>query len=446
MATYTPIAHHELSSSSSSITIGGLSQSYAHLAVHFVAKYVSTSGAQFTKVQFNGNTSSVYSTNWFQGTTSGIEGGREANSTSAFLVYAHSYSATDVNSAYLHLNNYTVPGVNKQGLVRWAANSGTGLYGIQFRDVAPITSITLNAVASNFAAGTRVTVYGIEGGSPKAVGGDSIGTDGTHWYHAFTRSGSFKPIENINADVLLIAGGGAGGGTLGTNFPGSAGGAGGVLLYSSQLLNSFTSYPVTVGLGALGGDGRSNQGWHPTGNATTSTFGTLTGPVIGGSGKTGGALSGPSYADAIGQGGSGAGNVAGNGYSGTSGQGNAGGAGVGTASAYGSGGGGGAGAVGGNGTGSSGGNGGNGTNAYASWATATNTGVNGYFAGGGGGAALAGAAGVGGLGGGGNGGVGSSSAAGSSAVQNTGSGGGAGAGNSSGGDGASGIVIVRYPV
>lgn len=446
MATYTPIAHHELSSAVSSFTISGLSQSYAHLAVHFVARYASTSGAQYTKIQFNGNTNSVYASNWFEGTTSGISGGRETNTTSAYLVYAHSYSTNDVSSAYLHLNNYTLPGGNKQGLVRWATQTGVGMYGIQFRDPSPITSITFNSVASNFIAGTRVTIYGIEGGSPKAVGGDSIGTDGTYWYHAFTRNGSFKPTQNITGDILLIAGGGAGGGTLGTNFPGSGGGAGGVLLYSSQALNSFTSYPVTVGLGATGADGRSNQAWNPTGNATTSTFGSLTGPVIGGSGKSGGASAGPAYTNALGEGGSGAGNVAGNGFNGTSGQGNAGGAGVGTAPAYGAGGGGGAGTVGGSGSGSAGGNGGSGTNAYAAWAAATNTGVNGYFAGGGGGAALSGSAGTGGLGGGGNGGVGSSSAAGSPAVPNTGSGGGAGAGSSSGGDGASGIVIVRYPV
>jgi hypothetical protein len=448
MATYTPIATVDVTSNTSSITISGLSQNYAHLAVHFAAKYVSTSGAQYTKIQFNGNTNSVYSTNWWQGTTSGIEGGRETNATSSYLVYAHSYSSTDVSVATLHLYNYTLPGVNKQGLARWGTQAGVGLYGMLFRDAAPITSITFNAVASSFTSGTKVTVYGIEGGSPKAVGGDSIGTDGTYWYHAFTRSGSFKPTQDISgAEVLLIAGGGGGGGTYGGNYPGGGGGAGGVLLYQNQSLSAFNPYPVMVGAGGAGGDARSNQGWEPTGNGTTSTFGSLTGPVRGGSGRTGGATAGPTWNNTIGNGGSGGGSVSGSGYLGTSGQGNNGGSGSGSAPNYGSGGGGGAGTVGGNGSGSTPGNGGAGTNAYAAWATATNTGVNGFFAGGGGGGALGGTASSGGSGGGGGGSAGNPAGSGGfDAVPNTGSGGGAGGGSSAGGNGGSGIVIVRYPV
>jgi hypothetical protein len=447
MATYIPIATVDVVSNTTSITISGLSQNYAHLTVHFAAKYSSTSGAQYTKIQFNGNTSSVYSTEWFQGTSGGIEGGRETSSTSSYLCYAHSYSSVDVNVSTLHLYNYTLPGVNKQGMARWGAASGVGLYGILFRDTSPITSITFNSIASSFTPGTKITVYGIEGGSPKAIGGESVGTDGTYWYHAFTRSGSFKPIKDLNADILLVAGGGGGGGTYGGNIPAGGGGAGGVLLYQNQSLASFNSYPVTIGAGGTGADARSNQGWEPVGNGTTSTFGSLSGPARGGSGRTGGRSAGPTWTDAIGIGGSGGGGAGGNGYAGTSGQGNTGGNGSGAAPNYGSGGGGGAGAVGGNGSGTVAGNGGAGINTYSAWATATNTGVNGFFAGGGGGGSLGGTASSGGSGGGGAGSSGNPAATGgSNAVPNTGSGGGAGGGSSSGGNGGSGIVIIRYPI
>ena len=89
--------------------------------------------------------------------------------------------------------------------------------------------------------------------------------------------------------------------------------------------------------------------------------------------------------------------------------------------------------------------GGIGTNAFATWASATSTGVSGYYAGGGGGGTFSAAAGGGGTGGGGAG----SSASGGAGTPNTGGGGG-GSGNTgnlaaSTVHGGSGLAIIRYP-
>ena len=89
--------------------------------------------------------------------------------------------------------------------------------------------------------------------------------------------------------------------------------------------------------------------------------------------------------------------------------------------------------------------GGIGTNAFATWATATGTGVSGYYAGGGGGGTNAAAAGAGGTGGGGAGAAGSGVAG----TANTGGGGG-GSGNTGAltagtTHGGSGLAIIRYP-
>jgi hypothetical protein len=46
---------------------------------------------------------------------------------------------------------------------------------------------------------------------PYATGGDTIMTDGTYWYHAFTSSGTFTPAKGLSCDVLVVAGGGGGG-------------------------------------------------------------------------------------------------------------------------------------------------------------------------------------------------------------------------------------------
>jgi hypothetical protein len=83
---------------------------------------------------------------------------------------------------------------------------------------------------------------------PYATGGDTIMTDGTYWYHAFTSSGTFTPTKGLSCDVLVVAGGGAGGAEL----IGGGGGAGGRYCISAQSLASGTGYTVTVGAGGAG--------------------------------------------------------------------------------------------------------------------------------------------------------------------------------------------------
>ena len=73
---------------------------------------------------------------------------------------------------------------------------------------------------------------------------------------------------NVQADVLLIAGGGGGGGTQGTgsNGYGGGGGAGGVIIRSGYNFG-LQQYNVSVGAGGAGNSG-SNSGI----NGTNSTI------------------------------------------------------------------------------------------------------------------------------------------------------------------------------
>ena len=292
-----------------------------------------------------------------------------------------------------------------------------------------ITTIVVESInAASFVEHSTFYLYGISNvtSTTKATGG-IVSSDGTYNYHMFPYSGTFTPTAAISADVLCIAGGGGGG----TYYSGG-GGAGGLLYLASQ---SFTATGYTVTVGAGGAAQSSNfQAGNSGSNSSVQTFTA----AVGGGGGGGSTIGSPGAERAALTGGSGGGGAqVYNGAAGTAGQGNAGG----NAGTNGGGGGGGAGAAGTAGNPSNGA-GGIGVNTYASWANATQTGVDGgYYAGGGGGWGT-GDNGIGGLGGGGS----YVATFGQSGKTNTGGGGAGGTGGSSIASGGSGLVIIRYAI
>jgi hypothetical protein len=244
-----------------------------------------------------------------------------------------------------------------------------------------------------------------------------------------------------SVDFLVIAGGGGGG-----SWVASGGGAGGYRnsyltessganssSEASLTFNAGTVYTVTVGAGGTGGQ------FNVTDNATNGSNSSISGSNISTITSTGGGR-GKGYdaatPDGI-SGGSGGGGrpQSGTGGSGTANQGSTGGDGAATSGGAG---GGGAGAVGGNATTSVGGNGGNGLASSITGSSVTR-------AGGGAGSCVGGTPGTGGTGGGGN---GSTSGNGGAGTANTGSGGGGthfNDANAFGGNGGSGVVILRIP-
>ena len=274
-------------------------------------------------------------------------------------------------------------------------------------------------------------------------------------------AGDINSIMGATVEVLVVAGGGGGGMDMG-----GGGGGGGVIYNSSYSVTQGTAITVTVGNGGTGAPaaGTSGQsgGHQYTVSATqggNSVFGSIT--------ATGGGYGGSSYfgyTPNYGYGGSGGSGGGASGYSdtstgragaGTSGQGFNGG---GSSGQYYSGGGGGAGGLGASGPNTP--NGGPGI-LYPTMSPY-------YFGGGGGGAGYSINGGSGGIGGGGGGAVGTTfggaglnngsaggggspnsqtNTPGGDAGANTGGGGGGGShynANNRGGNGGSGIVIVRY--
>jgi len=254
---------------------------------------------------------------------------------------------------------------------------------------------------------------------------------------AFTADGTFTAGAGVTTvTYLVVAGGGGGGGGNTTNYGGGGGGAGG-LRTSTYTTVGGSDYAVVVGDGGSGGTPGS------TTSGDDSSFGTGVVVTSAGGGRGGYGGNGQNAYN----GGSGGGSSyvgmspgSGNTPSTSPSQGNSGGS---NSGGYGGSGGGGAGSGGGSTSSGPGGAGGAGSDQSSTFGT--DFGVSGVFAGGGGGGSKSGSGGAAGSGGAGAGGAGS---AGSNATVNTGSGGGGGSvqspGNYNGGNGASGIVIVKW--
>ena len=239
-------------------------------------------------------------------------------------------------------------------------------------------------------------------------------------------------------DYTVVAGGagagrdGGGGGGAGgsrTNFPSS----------NSGLSVTASAFPITVGAGGAGAPGPAPGGGPAGSNGANSIFSSITSAGGGGGGTGPGSTAGVAGGSGGGGGRSSLAGGSGNTPPVSPSQGNNGG--TGGPNPGGGGGGGGHSAVGVNAPGTNGGNGGAGT-------ATTITGSSLTFAGGGGGSSPpSGTAGTGGAGGGGIGNRGSTTPVGNRAgTTNTGGGGGGESGNvdNGGGNGGSGIVIIRY--
>ena len=294
-----------------------------------------------------------------------------------------------------------------------------------------------------------------------ASGGNNTYTysdaSGDYKIHKFTADGTLTINLPMPLDILVVAGGGSGGGTGARG----AGGAGGLRWFTDQHLVS-GAYVCTIGAG--GGDPPASDTVGNNGaNSSFVKSGTISISATGG-GAGGGDASAPQKNGNTG------GSSGGTNWDGTATAGNAGnytpvegygGGNASTSGSYGGGGGGGAGGAAGNGSPSAGGDGGVGednflnqssaaftqakTTAFLSAASAGElvSGVRYIAGGGGGGLYTSGSAKAGGHGGGGDGGYGASTA-GTNGTANTGGGGGGGSNTVKGGQGGSGIVIIRY--
>jgi hypothetical protein len=430
-----PAATYTVTSTPGSITVTGTSSPITVPGLTGGTSYTFT----VTATNTYGSATSAASPSIVAGTISNVP--TIGTATNQGGVISVPFTAPSPNTGASTITGYTVvssPG-NK---VTQGTSSPISVFGL-----TPGTPYTFVVSANNNAGSSAFSSASnsvIPQNTATVTGGTvASALDATYQYQTFTSSGNLV-IGNLSvtADILVIAGGGAGG-----VQNAGGGGAGGVQLFSNQSLAAGT-YAVTVGNGGVGG--RTTAGYGQ--NGSFSQFGSFGASVGGGGGA--GTESPGGFTGSTGGSGGGGGNTGANGSggAGTSGQGNNGGAG---GDPYAGGGGGGAGGTGSNAGSTTGGNGGSGTNAYATWLSAITSAMSGvsgwaaatsggYIAGGGGGGGNGNASG--GSGGGGYGSAdGGAFGAVGSGVANTGSGGGAARNPQQGnGAGGKGIVIVRY--
>ncbi len=438
MSTYTPIASQTLSAAAPSVTFSSIPQGYTDLVVVANTKAGATDNPIY--MRFNSDSANNYSATRLNGNGSSAGSSRTSNNSAMFPSWAVAPGTAEFShNMTAHIQNYSNSTTYKTALSR-ANNTDSGqgteaTVGL-WRSTAAITTIELSLSATTFASGSTFTLYGIQVGdkAQKAQGGNVVVSSGGYIYHAFTASGTFIPSEEISADVLVIGGGGGGGA-----FHGGGGGGGAIEgsgFFQTQNLTA-RSYLISIGAGGTGG---TNGGLGNNGN-NSLFYGTSTITALGGGGG-GSAYVVPSAGGSgggTGQAGHAAGTASGSNTNagGTSGGSNQ----VG-------GGGGGATAAGTNGSGSSGGAGGQGKTLTTIDSNFTALGFASIVvsSGGGGGASSGGGAASGGTGAG----AGTNNDTAGGNATSFGSGGGGGGYNTgaggNGGNGYSGLVIIRYAV
>ena len=444
MPTYTPLQSIVLTSATASVTFSGISQNYQDLVL--IGNPIVSASIDYKWYVNGDNSSGLYSQTRLVGNGSTVTTGRTTAANVLYLDLTAPASGS-VQNFIMNFMNYANTSVFKTVLVRYNdAGVETAARVNLWRNTNAITSLTISTDSSTFAAGSTFDLYAL-GVNSKATGGLMI-ADENYWYHIFTASSSFTTTRALTCDVLSVGGGGGGG------WNNAGGGGGGeVDILTGLSIASGVTKTVTIGGGGATATSTSSAG----ANGVTTSFAGDTTSLGGGGGGTGDA----SAANEAGQtGGSGGGGALSRGGGSASGSNtNIGGTGFAVGSGperYAGGGGGGATSAGGNANTSTrvSGAGGQGYALANIFSGLTLSGITHFGSGGSGGIYVNGASGTAGTAGTNAGTGGQQTSSGNvnptTPTANAGGGGGGGAYTSvnsrQGSAGASGIVIVRYPV
>jgi len=159
--TYEPIANITLTDASSSIVFGSIPNTWTDLRLVIVGKYTSASGN--TRIVFNSDTSSLYSSTRIAGDGTGVGSDRltaqanlrlnfDGNSTTIpdlLTVDIFSYAGSTFKTSLITSSE------DKNG--SGSVIRTVGLY----RSTSAISSIQISLSSSTMAAGTTATLYGI---------------------------------------------------------------------------------------------------------------------------------------------------------------------------------------------------------------------------------------------------------------------------------------------
>lgn len=154
--TYTPIATNTLSSAAASVTFSSIPGTYTDLVI-IVAGIYTTGGTNDAVLEFNGDTSSIYSWTRLLGNGTAASSSR---TTGDVQIDFGLLSSNGQTNSIAQIQNYSNSTTYKTVLGRGNSTEYVGAVVGLWRSTAAITSVKVRSAAT-FASGTVFTLYGI---------------------------------------------------------------------------------------------------------------------------------------------------------------------------------------------------------------------------------------------------------------------------------------------
>ena len=156
--TYEPIATYTIPSSTASYTFSSIPSTYTDLVLIASIKYALS--GEFSKLTFNGDTASNYSTTYMIGDGSAASSGRSSSAAWIGVSYdANTETFTDIFNIQNYANTTTFKTVLNRHSV--AGTRAEALVGLWRKTPEAINSLTMTS-SGNYATGSTFTLYGIK--------------------------------------------------------------------------------------------------------------------------------------------------------------------------------------------------------------------------------------------------------------------------------------------
>ena len=160
--TYEPIATTTLGSAAATIDFTSISSAYTDLRLVIVGKYTSAGGN--TRIRFNSDTASNYSSTRIAGDGTSASSDRLTNQTFQRLNFDGN-STTISDLLTVDIFSYAGSTFKTSLITSTEDKNGSGsvirIVGL-YRSATAISSITISLSSSTFASGTTATLYGIK--------------------------------------------------------------------------------------------------------------------------------------------------------------------------------------------------------------------------------------------------------------------------------------------
>jgi hypothetical protein len=156
--TYDPIATQTLGSSSGSITFSSIPSTYTDLVLVFSG---TTAALVAVDIQFNADSSAIYSRAIISGNGSTAVSDREVNQSQSSIGLSSTTESNSIFQVFNYSNSTTFKTVlSRANVAASLVRACVGLY----RSTSAITSVTLSVTnsGSTFATGSVFTLYGIK--------------------------------------------------------------------------------------------------------------------------------------------------------------------------------------------------------------------------------------------------------------------------------------------